>query len=161
VHPVNRRLAVLVVLVLIPVLALSACGGKSSPIGAEAIRGDLLYYAPEAPEGETVIGIIAHSVSDFEAFLSWSDLPVLVLISSEFTPLDRSATTLLEELAYRYRDEYACLRVDADEYPDVAGFCGLTVVPGFAVIRDGVLVASTGTLSEIDENAVTEILSPS
>ena len=154
---VCRKFLAVILLISLCLSLLSGCK-KAETIGPVVNEAGLVYLSPESPAGETAIGIVYRQVMDFEAFLAHSDLPVLVLVSSRSDRLDSAAMLLLEQLAYEYRDRLACMRVEQDDYPEIADFCGAGTVPCYALTDKGALVRTTGGLETVERTSVVAML---
>jgi hypothetical protein len=153
----SRALLTAVLLMTICLAFFSGCKNTEA-VGRVVNEAGLVYLSPEAPAGETAIGIVYRQVLDFEAFLARSDLPVLILVSSRPDRLDSAAMLLLEQLAYEYRDRVACLRVELDDYPEIAEFCGAGTVPCYALTDKGALLDTTGGLETVERTRVESLL---
>ena len=149
-----------VLLICLLVTALAAIPGcvTDDPVGAIDYDADLAYLSPEVLTGEEGVGIVYRRVEDTSAFLAGRDRPVLILLSDRFGALNRTATLLLEQLAYEYQGVIACLRAESSEHPDLMAFCQAGSAPCFALAEKGVLLRTTGGLSAIDEQQVRTML---
>ncbi len=131
---------------------------KADPVDGIDYDADLAYLSPEVLEGEAGIGIVYRRVGDTTAFLAGRERPVLILLSDRFGVLNRSATLLLEQLAYEYRGVIDCLRAESSAHPDLMSFCQAGSVPCFALSEKGILRRTTGGLTSIDEQQIRSML---
>ena len=152
-----RKTVLSMVLAAFMIMALAGCA-ETDPLGPVVNEAGLLYMSPEIPEGEEEIGILYRRVLDFDGFLAEAETLVLILVSSYTTPLDQSATLLLEQLAYEYRGQVACLRVEAEDYPAIAAFCGAGTLPCYATVNEGALQDTTGGLDTVNRGMVVALL---
>ncbi len=147
----------LICLLVIFLAAASGCGAHG-PVGEVDYDADLAYLSPEVLEGEEGVGIVYRQVEDTAAFLAGRERPVLILLSDRFGVLNRTATLLLEQLAYEYRGRIDCLRAESSAYPDLMAFCQAGSAPCFAVSDKGILQRTTGGLSSVDEEQIRSML---
>lgn len=153
----SRRTILFIAAAVLVLLVFTGCA-KEEPIGPIVNEAGLVYMSPEIPAGEEAIGILYRRILDFDGFLAKADVPVLILVSSHVTPLDPEATLLLEQLAYEYSGRAECIRVEADEYPDIAAFCDAGTLPCFATVVKGALHNTTGELSAVSRDMIVAML---
>lgn len=89
----------------------------------------------------------AITACSWNQYVLCSDVPVLVEFWASWCGPCRMVGRQMEELAQEYGGRIRCLKIDADEYPQVADSHGVQRIPTVLLFKNGEQVkAITGTL---------------
>lgn len=140
-------------------LLMSVACSKPSPVGEINSQATLALLRFEKINSD-VSGVVYREINDYAAFISQSELPVLVVFYHPMNTANPQIIPLLEELADDHQDRLAILWIDGTAEPRLAEGLGARTLPQFTLLVDSEVKQTLVGFGPDGETAVQKLITP-
>lgn len=146
-------------LMLVALLLVSVACGKPSPIGEINDQATVALLRFEKIN-QDFSGVVYREINDYAAFVSQSELPILVVFYHPMNTDNPRIIPLLEEMADDYQGRLAIVWINGTAEPRLAEGLGARTLPQFTVLVHSQVQQSLVGFGPTGEAAVQELITP-
>ncbi len=155
----KRLLPALLLAALLTILpTLTACA-ETPAIGDINDSATIILMRYE-DQGDGISGVVYRQVTNFDALMGQSDLPLLVVFYSATASVNSLIIPRLEQMADDYSEQLQIVWVDADAEEGVADSFNVQELPQFSVVVAGSLKRSLVGYGDQGAVMLDELLAP-